>query len=517
MKAFLMHRDQDLNLEAPVPPNAAALIQDLELDTLFEAMARGDKFLFDVVKKTVLLSLSDPEAIAYRQEILRDCLEHAATVREIYEVAVKAIEGQRRIWGYWKSPSSVLYRGVEAVELFVASLNTLSEIAKEHGGQFRSEGFVRFFAMLTQELNDEYLRAVREHLDRLKFRDGILMSAELGKGNRGVDYVLRRPLNERRSWMKRIFRKEISTYSFEIEGRDESGHQALRELRDRGLNLVANALAQSTDHILSFFEMLRNELGFYVGCLNLHEQLVRNGEPTCLPVSLPSDSISFSAQGLYDVCLTLRTETRVIRNDLAADNKMLVMITGANEGGKSTFLRSLGLSYMMMQCGMFVPAERFSASICSGIFTHYKREEDATMKSGKLDEELGRMSMIANQIKPGCILLCNESMSSTNEREGSEIAGQVTRALLEARIRVFYVTHLFELAQSLCRKGMGNALFLRAERRVDGQRTFRIVEGEPLPTSYGQDLYKEIFVMESQPSAAPSHIESREQLDEITQ
>jgi DNA mismatch repair ATPase MutS len=155
----------------------------------------------------------------------------------------------------------------------------------------------------------------------------------------------------------------------------------------------------------------------------------------------------------------------------------------------------------MMQCGMFVPAERFSASLCSAIFTHYKREEDATMKKGKLDEELSRMSEIADHIGPGCILLCNESFSSTNEREGSEIARQVISALLETGIRVFLVTHLFELAQGFYRKRMDAILFLRAERQIDGRRTFRIVEGEPLPTSYGQDLYKAIFGRDGQPAA----------------
>jgi len=501
MKAFLMHRDQDLNLQADLPPNAAALIQDLELNTLFEAMARGDKFLFDVAKKVVLFSLKDPKAIAYRHGILSDCLEHAAVVREIYELVVQAIDGEKKIWGHGKSPELILYRAVQALELFVGTLNRLRQLAEEHGGQFRSEGFIRFFAMLAQELDDEYLRVVQEHLSQLRFRDGILMSAKLGKGNRGVDYILRRPLNERRSWLKRIFGKDRSTYSFEIDGRDVSGHQALSELRERGINLVANALAQSADHILSFFMMLRTELGFYVGCLNLHEQLVLKGEPTCFPVPLASDSAALSAQGLYDVCLTLRLETRVVGNNLAADNKVLLIITGANQGGKSTFLRSVGLSYVMMQCGMFVPAERFSASLCSAIFTHYKREEDATMKKGKLDEELSRMSEIADHIGPGCILLCNESFSSTNEREGSEIARQVISALLETGIRVFLVTHLFELAQGFYRKRMDAILFLRAERQIDGRRTFRIVEGEPLPTSYGQDLYKAIFGRDGQPAA----------------
>ena len=85
-----------------------------------------------------------------------------------------------------------------------------------------------------------------------------------------------------------------------------------------------------------------------------------------------------------------------------ADGKSLVMITGANQGGKSTFLRSIGLAQLMTQSGMFVGAESLQMNMCDAVFTHYKREEDRAMESGKLDEELARMSEIADHITPGC-------------------------------------------------------------------------------------------------------------------
>ncbi len=74
MKAFLMHADQDLDLERELPPSADDLIQDLELGTLLRAMAAGDQFLLDVGLKAVLASLTDAEAIVYRQHVLADCL-----------------------------------------------------------------------------------------------------------------------------------------------------------------------------------------------------------------------------------------------------------------------------------------------------------------------------------------------------------------------------------------------------------------------------------------------------------
>jgi len=169
-------------------------------------------------------------------------------------------------------------------------------------------------------------------------------------------------------------------------------------------------------------------------------------------------------------------------------------------------LRSLGLAQLMMQSGMFVGAESFRADVCAGVFTHYKREEDAAMEGGKLDEELARMSEIVDRIKPGAILLCNEPFASTNEREGSEIARHVVRAMLTKRVRVMFVTHMYDLAHTIHAQRLGTALFLRAVRKPDGRRTFKLLEGEPLPTSYGEDSYRRIFGDVGPPQAA---VESR--------
>jgi DNA mismatch repair ATPase MutS len=268
---------------------------------------------------------------------------------------------------------------------------------------------------------------------------------------------------------------------------------ALGTLEDRGTNLVANALAQSVDHVDGFFVMLRTELAFYVGCLNLSERLAGQGEPTAFPILVPRGERALSARGLYDVCLALTTGQRVVGSDVDADGKSLVMITGANQGGKSTFLRSVGLAQLMTQSGMFVGAQSLRVNVCDGVFTHYKREEDESMESGKLDAELARMSAIANHVTVNCMLLSNKSFASTNEREGSQIARQVVRALLDEGVKVVFVTHMFDLADGFHQQKLDTALFLRAERRPDGQRSFKLFPGAPLPTSYGEDSYRKIF------------------------
>ena len=91
------------------------------------------------------------------------------------------------------------------------------------------------------------------------------------------------------------------------------------------------------------------------------------------------------------------------------------------------------------------------------------------------------------------MLLFNESFAATNEREGSEIAGQIVRALSERGVRILFVTHLYELSRWLYSTKNERALFLRAERGENGERSFKLSEGKPLQTSYGVDLYQQIF------------------------
>jgi len=496
MKALLLYKDKDFDMSAELSRFDEALIRDLELSAMFKAMAKEDRFIAEAVKKIVLTSLRDAESIRYRQDILKDCINNPEVIRSMYALAVETIKSEKEhYFGIFSRdhPSSILHRSVDVLMMFVNMLKRLKKTADAHSDKFKSEGFKVFFGMIKRELSDDYFGEVQDHLQRLKFNQGVLISAELGKSNTSDNYVLRKPHETKGGWVKRVLSKRPQEYTFYIAERDESGAKILSGLRDRGINLVANALAQSNDHILSFFNMLRTELGFYVGCLNLYDRLAAKGEPVCFPDPADIKERRHSFAGLYDVCLTLLIDGKVVGNDVNADNKDLVIITGANQGGKSTFLRSVGVAQLMMQCGMFVPAESFCANICGGLFTHFKREEDASMKSGKFDEELSRMSDIVDNIKPGSMILFNESFAATNEREGSEIARQITGALLEKRIKVFFVTHQYDFAHGYHMKRARNSLFLRAERQPDGTRTFKLTEGEPLETAYGEDLYTEIF------------------------
>jgi DNA mismatch repair ATPase MutS len=507
VKALLMHSDRDFDVQRPLPVQAEIVRRDLALDTLLAAMADDDELISKTACNALLNAcVDDADSIRYRQAVVRDAIAHPEPVREMYDQAGAALEEKRK--SYWSllssHPSSILYGSIEVLRLFMRRLRSLREIAEAHAGQFESDGFRNLFAMLQREFDDVYLARVDALLAELKFPDGTLVSARLGPECESEDYVLRRPREHGHHWLNRLLERVPSASTVRIAQRDLTGAKTLGEMRDRGINDVANALAQATDHIQGFFEMLRAELAFHVGCINLHRQLTDRSVPTCFPEPLPAtDSAGLRAHGLRDPSLALTTQHDVAANDIDAEGKSLVVITGANQGGKSTFLRSFGLAQLMLQSGMFVTAEAFASTLCTGLFTHYKREEDATMQQGKLDEELIRIGEIADAIRPGALLLCNESFASTNEREGSELARQLVAAMSERKIRVAFVTHLYTFAHAAYEQHREDAMFLRAQRLPDGTRTFKLIEGAPRETSYGGDLYREIFGDDAPATAAP--------------
>jgi hypothetical protein len=465
-----------------------ALKKDLELDTILNAVAGKDDFILESLTEAVFTPLSDPELIAYRHETLRDAAEYREEVRAIYELCRGTDRRRLGTMGTlnWMTnyDLNATYNGaVNSLSVQTETLQKLRKLAESYEDRFRSRAFRGLFRMLQEELTDSYLEEVKRQLAELSYPGSFLVSARLGSYLQGVDYVLLR-----RS--KKLALELAVTPFYRPDEKDESGKDSAAR-QARAVNGVTNALAQAAVYLYDFFDRLRSELAFYIGCLILMEGMQSKQMPMCYPTMKDPDPPVREWKGLYDISLVVVKRAAVTGNDLRADGKCIYLVTGANQGGKSTFLRSLGQAQLMAQCGMPVGAERFAAPLRKKVYSHFKREEDRWMRSGKLDEELERMRKITDYIRPGDLLLLNESFSSTSEREGSEMLRQVTQALADSGVEIFSVTHLHTYATAF--RDREEVQFLRAERRSDGERTFRIVSGSPLETAYGEDLYREVF------------------------
>lgn len=489
MRAGLLDPDRDLDLDAH-PVADQTLVADLGLERLYAAMRRGDPFLDEVVRRVLPSPLGSVEAIRYRQASVADAIARPDVVRELYAVAAGAVEAERKVFGAsLRSPELVLDRATEVIGLFLESLRSLRRIQAEHAGAFASPGFIGFFEQVAAQLDDAWLAEADDHVRRLRTRT-LHVSARLGSGNRGTGYVLHRRPYVVGGWRGRLGLEERGM-TIEVHLRNAHGLSMIEEIRSQAIASTAGAVQETERWLLAFFVALRAELGFLVACINLHEALRAAGAPLCMPDPVDAGELAMTATGLYEPGLRLAIDDPVIGSDVAADGARIVVITGANGGGKSTFLRAVGIAHVMLNAGMFVAAERLAASRRSKIRTHFTREEDAAMERGKLEEELGRLRDIVDAVSPGDLVLLNESMSSTNEREGAEIARQVVTALADGGVDVWFVTHNHRFAADLVDAGRTDVFFLRAG--LDGtERSFRITPGSPEATSHGMDLYGRI-------------------------
>ena len=467
---------------------------DLELEHILNAMSRGDPLIRNVCRQVLDNPLQNESDILYRQEILQDCLAKPELIRKLYEICRNAAARRKKAWYRLDSPyMSTVYTG--ASTLLGIYMEALVEIRRTaENVNFASEGLQNLSRLLSQELSDAYLEELRGLRPDIANRKEMLISARFGPFLQGVSYVRRRP-NQKTFHLPW---KRVPSSFLPVRGTEELVDLSHRQ--DRAINEVANTMAQASDNVEAFTRQLQMELAFYVGAMNLHERMKELELPVSVPV--PCSGNTRCWRGLYDGSLALLTRGAVTANTLSSRDRPLYLITGANQGGKTTFLRSVGQCQLMAQGGLFVFAEECQFPIRTQLYTHFKREEDPEMTSGRLDEELDRMSGITDRLRPGGMVLSNESFSSTNDPEGSRIFEQITLAFLERKIELFSVTHLMNYAARFA--GEKYTLCLRAQRTESGERTFRLEPGKPLITAYGEDIYRRIFCPGGTEAADPA-------------
>jgi len=204
---------------------------------------------------------------------------------------------------------------------------------------------------------------------------------------------------------------------------------------------------------------------------------------------------AFFAKELYNPCVALKIDNDIVTNDLDFDEKATIyVITGPNRGGKSVITCAAGQAQVMLQLGMFVPADSAIISPVDAIFTHFPTGAEDTIDKGRLGEECDRLREIFDVITANSLVLMDESFSSTGAYEASYIAAEVLGALSYVGCRCIFSTHLHQLAAELdainerAAKTGGALIDTLVAGMETGQRSFRILRKKPDGKSYARDI-----------------------------
>jgi len=279
-----MYKDRDFDDKVKLPFNSDILTNDLGLEIVLKAMSNDDEFIYKISKVAILNTLTKKEQILYRQDVLKDCIKNEQIIRDIYALCIKSIEKKHEnlLGIFGRFPGSLLSSSVSLLDMYFDILKELREIADTHKEKFNSIGYKRFFTMIQDELDDKYIENVKEHLKELRFKKGVVVSAKLGYANEGVDYTLRRDKYAHQNWLGKVFAKKSKEYSYTLHPRDDAGANILRNIRDEALYDTALSLSRFAKHIDNFFKLLRKELAFYLGCINLYKTLKKKHFPKSL-------------------------------------------------------------------------------------------------------------------------------------------------------------------------------------------------------------------------------------------
>lgn len=469
--------------------------KDLNLSVIWNAMAKGDETIYEASQQVILNPITTESVLKFRQKMVNDAISNFEFYEEMYRLANRAIlDIEKYSSGKTGSGAGQIYETLQKLLILVQYLEELKNVMRGERSE-QSEGMIQFTANFREYFSDDFVGDLREMVENMAFllKGGrLVMTAGISGGLKCGDVVINRlePVDYKQSRLRRIMLRFFAPHAI-LLNQTALRHEAL-QMEQNGFLYTLKLYQKFIQELKSFFEELRMQTGFYVGCANLYRSL-RN---LSMRVSFPQVSRGGSRieyQNLYELSMALQTLKYPVSNSLT-DECRLHVISGANQGGKSTFLRSVGIAQVLMQAGMFVPADYYESRLYDNILTHFTRREDCSMNSGRLVEEMKRMSRIVDMVTEDSLILLNESFASTTEKEGSEIAEDIIQALYDSNVSVFMVTHLFEFAHQMYEKNLAGARFLSAERKEDGTRTFKVIDHEPMETSYGLDLFEEIIV-----------------------
>ncbi|HEX3598126.1 MAG TPA: DNA mismatch repair protein, partial [Polyangiaceae bacterium] len=222
---------------------------------------------------------------------------------------------------------------------------------------------------------------------------------------------------------------------------------------------------------------LLGDVEFYLGALGFAEVAQAGGLAVCLP-ELVKATEPLRLEGLFNPLL-LSMGMRVVPCELALErHDTTTLVTGPNSGGKTRLLQSLGLTQILAQSGLFIPARAGSVALCPALVVSLIQETKADQAEGRLGVELVRIRALFERLPRGAMVILDELCSGTNPSEGEEIFELVVRMLTKLTPQVFITTHFLAFADTLQKeRRIAELRFLQVDLGADHEPTYQFVPG----------------------------------------
>ena len=466
--------------DAPRIHIGESAFRDLEIEELFRLLHRsvpGDKFWCrDYIRAEIKKPLFDLTAISLRQEAIREMLEN----NDSYE-AFSAVKDACEKFKYRRIYNGGMESGVDCWRDSLQRLENTSQLVKlaleiNHIGyspKARLSEICLFGKLLA---NNDGFKQVRSFIEDVYWR--------LGLGH--AVYVLLSAM-EKEDMRQETSRKEMENSAKVIMAsadelimgnylsiKDESRIARLiasRIKKCRGnsyiprrqsayhkiLTALAESLVEGINHLI-YLKLpsvqtgeMDCELAFYLGAAMLCRQWTGMGIPVVKPVLMSQQERRCEIRAGRNIKLLGQPATAAVPNDILWNrNENIFVITGPNNGGKTTYIKMVGQLIWMAQSGMMLPVENAVVSMIDGIYTSFTGGDDSSRGEGHYAAELSRIAKIlfakSDSVTPYSLIMMDEFATGTDNEEAARISGMILSHLSERGTTTFFTTHRPEAA-----------------------------------------------------------------------
>ncbi len=402
--------------------------------------------------------LKDVELIIYRQEVMKD-LENSAvfkTMKEFesdFRTVRESLVNSNKLNHFYQKSSWFL----QAVLLYCKGLENLFE--KLSLAKLNSKGLRLFYQYLKEYLNSELfltLFSTSQALDK-KLQDiryclkikGSCIKVELYKAQ--INYE-----KEIETFFQRFTKNSKDSYIVTFGDYTDLNHveekvvQMLSKLYADEFSELENFYKQNSDFINLKIKTFDREVQFYISFLEHIKIMQKSKLSFCYP-AVSTDKKEVYASCLFDMTLASKLSLQglpTVCNDFYLQSgERIIVVTGPNQGGKTTFARSIGEFFYFASLGCKVPAKKAGVFLQDKIFTHFEKEEDIKNLRSKLEDDIIRAKDILDEVSSSSLVIVNEIFTSTTLEDATKLSENIIKKIIDFDLVCIWVTFIDDISR----------------------------------------------------------------------
>lgn len=492
--SILFRNTAEQNTTSRFDPNV--VLRDLNLDQIIDSITAAKKEYN--LKPIFMAPLDDVETIYYRHDVMRD-MEDVSLMLYIKSFAEK-MSIVRRYQGLVEKLEFDYHKKgwmLEAVLVYCDAIATLENNLNRV--DLKSSGFLGFRAYVSRYVQSTEFHALREQacsvnsgLKDVKYR--IIIQAgkfKVSKYENEADYSI-----QVEDTFQKFKQGAVKDYRSKLNETTGMNHieaiildyvARLHPEPFAALDRFCEQHGSFIDETISNFD---REIQFYIAYFEFMADVKNKGLPFCYP-QINTTSREVSASETFDLALArvlLHAGDPVVCNDFyIQEPERIIVVSGPNQGGKTTFARMFGQLHYLACLGCPVPGKAARLYLFDQLLTHFEREEDIHNLRGKLQDDLVRIHQILQQATPDSILILNEIFSSTTLKDAVFLSKEIMARLIQLDLLCVWVTFIDELS-SMNEKTISMVSTVLPDNPA--QRTFKIARQTADGLAYALSIAK---------------------------